>query len=146
MPTRVSSLVAVLVIVSGCGPSVEVGEIVPVAPAAGLLTINGQPLAYHQVMVYPEGGRPASGITDEAGKFVLGTNREGDGAPVGTHPCSVIYVGPVSDHPEEGINEFTPPPAPAIKILPKYNDPKTSGLTLTIPSSGDQQLRIELQR
>lgn len=132
-------------VLAGCGGGQPTAEIIPTAPAGGVLSYQGNPLEFHEIVVMPEGDRPAIGVSDEQGRFALGTNDKGDGAVVGTHPVAVRYVGPPSTDPEEGITKFTPPPPPKVKIDKKYNDPTTSGLTVTIPEDGDTELKIELK-
>ena len=112
--------------------------------ASGSLTHKGQPLAYYQVTLQPEDGRrPAAGVTNEQGQFVLGTNREGDGAPPGLCKVSVIYVGPPNAG-GDGMNNFTPPPPPKVKLASKYANPESSGLSITVPTAGGGDLKIEV--
>jgi hypothetical protein len=134
----------ITVAMAGCdsGPT---GDIVDTVPASGTLTFNGTPLEYYQVAFFPQDNRPAVGITDDQGRFTLGTNGENDGAVVGTHGVAVTYVGKPSDNPDEGIMEFTPPPPPKHKIPGKYNSAETSGLTVEIPSDGTSDLKLEIQ-
>jgi hypothetical protein len=134
---------AVAIALSGCGDSTA--EIERTVTARGVLTHRGQPLPYYQLMFHPgEGHRPAAGISDEKGKFVLGTNGEGDGAAAGKHRVSVVYVGPPSANPEAGMNDFSPPPPPKVKLAAKYSQPETSGITLEIPASGSSDLKVEV--
>jgi len=133
-------------LIAGCGGnSGPVAETVPVVTAAGTLTFQGKPLEHYQVMLFPQDGRPAAGMVDAAGKFVLGTNQPGDGAPAGTHRLAVTWVGPPSTDPGQGVMEFTPPPPPKIKIPEKYTNPETSGITVEVPESGSDAIVIELQ-
>jgi hypothetical protein len=125
---------------AGCSHSVPNGAIVKTVPAKGKLTYHGRPLAYYQVTVLPKDDRPAVGITDEDGAFVLGTNDTGDGAVVGTHRVTVVYVGPPSKNPEEDV-----PPPPKVKIDRKFSKAETSGLTVEIPADGTSDLRIDLK-
>jgi hypothetical protein len=130
-------------LVCGCGDSGA--DIERTVKAAGTLTHRGAPLAFYQVMVQPEDGRrPAVGVSDAQGKFVLGTNGEGDGAVSGKHRVAVVYVGPPSTNPEAGMNDFSPPPAPKGKLAAKYQQPETSGLTLEIPPAGSSDLKVEV--
>lgn len=144
-PARFSHLVGLLAAafaaggLAGCGSGEPSGDVVDTVPAAGSLSYQGKPLAYYKVTVYPEGDRPAAGVTDEEGNFTLGTNTLDDGAVVGTHPAAVAYVGPPSKNPEE-----EPPPPPKVKIPRKYRKTETSDLTVEIPSSGVSDLQIEL--
>lgn len=134
-----------LLAVMGCG-SVDSGDVLPTAPASGTLSYQGEPLAYHQVTLFPAGSqRPAAGTSDADGKFVLGTNKPGDGAIPGSHQVSVVYVGPPSSDPEAGINEFPTPPPPTVKIPEKYRDPRRSGITVEVPDNGLLDWQLELQ-
>ena len=138
-----------LVGLSGCGkapgPKAVVEKVVPVA---GTLTYKGQPLEYFQVTFLPvDGRRPAIGVTDAAGKFKLGTNKAGDGAPPGASKVAIVFVGPPSNDPpgqEKQIEDPALLPQPKIKIPDKYNNPETSGLTQDIPKSGLPNLKIDL--
>src|SRR5690606_7974325 len=94
---------------AGCGDAGPKADIEETVPAEGIVTFEGAPLEYHQVMLQPAGHRAAAGISDGSGKFVLGTNGQGDGAVVGTHKVSVVYVGPPNTDPNAGINDFKPP-------------------------------------
>ena len=131
----------------GCGERIPTGKHVPTVAAEGILTYQGKPLAFHEVMVIPEDERPAIGLTDEEGHFVLGTNRSDDGAVVGTHQVAIVYVGDPADQPgnDGPVSGYTPPAPPSIKIDAKYSNVKTSGLTLEIPASGATDLSIDLK-
>lgn len=142
---RASLLVGVIVGLSACGQNAPTGDIEKTVSAGGVLTWQGKPLEFYQVTFYPEGHRPAAGTTDEQGKFVLGTNQIGDGAVAGRHRVAITYVGPPSTNPEEGMNEFSTPPPPKVKLPRKYNDAKSSGLQYEIPAGGTTDLKIELK-
>jgi hypothetical protein len=136
--------VGVIAVFCGCGTS-DTGEVLSTVSVSGTVSFNGKPLEYHKVTFIPENSRPASGVSDVTGKFVLGTNRPGDGAVVGKHKVSVVYVGPPETNPEAGMNDFSGPPPPKVKIPPKYNDPAKSGIEFDIPSGGKTDLVIELK-
>lgn len=128
----------------GCGDGGPTADIEKTVPARGVVTYRGEPLAYHQVVLYPEGARPATGVSDEQGAFVLGTNDEGDGAVAGRHQAAVVYVGPPRG-PEWGMTDFSPPPEPKVKIPEKYGRPETSGIAVEVPDSGADDLAIDLK-
>lgn len=132
----------------GCGRSGPTAEIVDVEPVSGVLTYQGKPLEYFQVTFYPtDGRRPAAGVTDGAGKFTLGTNEEGDGAPPGPCKVSIAFVGPPMDDAAAQANPIDNPaflPRPPIVIPAKYASPETSGLTQDVPDGGASDLKIEL--
>ncbi len=136
---------AVLLVAAGCGESQPTGEVIAVVPASGILTLNGKPLEYYQVAVFPENNRPAIGVTDAEGKFTLGTNAPNDGAVVGHHRVAITFQGPPSTNPDEGIMEFTPPPKPTEKIKDQYASPETSGLAIDVPESGTMEILIDLK-
>ena len=78
----------VAAMLSGCG---DAGP--HMAPVSGVVTLDGSPVANAAVMFVPEGGgRPATGLTDEEGKFSLETMKPGDGALVGKHQVTVTGV------------------------------------------------------
>jgi hypothetical protein len=131
----------------GCGESVPTGKHVPTVAAAGVLTYQGKPLAFYEVKVFPEHERPAIGLTDEEGHFVLGTNNTNDGAVIGTHQVAIVYVGDPADKPgnDGPVSGYTPPAPPSVKINAKYQKAETSGVTLEIPPSGSTKLQIDLK-
>ncbi len=134
----------VLVVLVGCGGG-DSGDVVPTVSVKGQLLFRGQPLEYHQVACFPEDGqRMAIGVSDEQGRFVLGTNGEGDGAVEGRHRVAISYVGPPNDDPEFGMNDFSNPPPPKVKIPAKYGSHDTSGIELDIPKRGTDDLVIRL--
>ena len=61
----------------------------------GTVTIDGTPLAQASVVFSQESGeRPASGTTDDNGRFRLGTFEIDDGAIVGKHHVAITARGP----------------------------------------------------
>ena len=135
-----------LILLFGCGSAQPTGDRVATVRASGVLTLDGVPLEYYQVVCFPpDGKRPAVGTADDEGKFVLGTNTPGDGAVVGTHKVAINWLGPPSDDPNEGIMEFSKPPAPTVKIDSRFSDPKTSGIEIDIPAGGNNKIVIDLK-
>jgi hypothetical protein len=136
-----------VVVASGCAERIPTGKHVPTVAAEGVLTYQGKPLAFHEVKVFPEDERPAIGLTDEGGHFILGTNQSDDGAVAGTHQVAIVYVGDPADDPANDgpVSGYTPPAPPSIKIDAKYQKAETSGLTLEIPPSGSTDLVIDLK-
>ncbi len=119
------------------------------APVSGTVTVKGAPRGDLTVTFYSEGGgRPAIGITDADGEFSLTTNNTGDGATVGSHKAAVSAGG--------SGEEASAPPMPGFPgynewmkkqrelIDPKYADPKTSGLTYTVPAEGLTDIEIKI--
>ena len=140
----------VYLVCAGCGrspgPQAEIEEVVPVS---GRLTYQGKPLQHYQVTFLPtDGRRVATGVADAEGRFVMGTNDAGDGAPPGTHKVAIVFVGPPStDAPgqEQIIDNPALLPKPDIEIPKKYSNPETSGLTQEVPEDGLEDLKIDLQ-
>jgi hypothetical protein len=79
-----------LIFVSGCGPEM--------APVKGRITCAGKPVANAAVTFSPvpasetdkEPGKPATGFTDEDGRYELSTYKARDGALVGEHRVLVM--------------------------------------------------------
>jgi hypothetical protein len=134
---------------AGCskGPG-RVSKIEKVAPVSGTLIYKGAPLEHYQVTFHPtDGRRPALGVTDATGKFTLGTNKVGDGAPPGASQVSVTFAPPEVDNSltSGGIENPALLPKPKVKIPAKYGNVATSGLTQNVPDSGLSDVKIELQ-
>lgn len=128
--------------ICGCGePSAKIEKTVRVR---GVLVHSGSALAHYQVMFHPEDGRrPAAGVSDEQGRFVLGTNRAEDGAVVGKHRVTVVYVGPPAAS-RDGMIDFSPPPPPKVKIAAKFGQPETSGIVAEVPAAGLTEIKVEV--
>jgi len=140
-----------MMLLAGCGRGPgPVAVIEKVVPVSGTLTYQGKPLEGFQVALIPtDGRRPAIGVTDAAGKFTLGTNRAGDGAPPGSHKVAVVWVGPPSteDNSVQGpvIDNPALLPKPPVKIPAKYASAESSGLTQEVPKGGLKDLKIDLK-
>jgi hypothetical protein len=70
--------------VVGCGsgkPKVE--------PVRGKVTIDGQPLTEGTIVFHPSQGRPALGMVQQDGSYVLTTLHESDGALAGEHRVTI---------------------------------------------------------
>ena len=150
---RYSKLILSVFILSvlGCG-SGDPGPVATVEPsvaASGVVTFKGKPLPDYQVVVMPEDGRrPAMGTTDAEGKFKLGTNEPGDGAPPGKSKVAIVWAGPettVDAVEQSAIDDPSKMPKPGIVIPTKYSNPETSGLTIDISGDGASDLKFDLQ-
>jgi hypothetical protein len=88
----------------------------------------------------------ASGVTDAEGKFTLGTNAAGDGAPPGMCKVAVVFEPPTNDT-ADGLPIDNPNllPKPKVAIPAKYSSAATSGLTQEVPADGLTDLKIDLQ-
>jgi len=139
-----------MILLAGCGRSAgPVAHVEKVVPVAGTLTYLGNPLKDHQVAFLPtDGRRPAIGVTDAAGKFTLGTNRPGDGAPPGSHKVAIVWVCPSSSSDagqEPVIDNPAFLPRPTIRIPAKYGNAESSGITQEVPPGGLNDLKIDLK-
>lgn len=132
----------------GCGDPGPRAHIEKVVPVSGTLTYQGQPLESYQVTFLPtDGRRAATGVTDAAGKFTMGTNTAGDGAPPGPHKVAIVWVAPNVDTPgnEQIIDDPSLLPKPKVKIPDQYANPDTSGITQDVPDGGLSDLKIDLK-
>lgn len=105
----------------GCGPSRPA-----VVPAAGIVTLDGKPLAGGFIRLVPAASRPATGAIGPDGRFTLGTFAAADGCVPGTHGVEVIGPLPAGGEAAAAV------PAPTVTVPARYRDAQTSGLTITI--------------
>jgi hypothetical protein len=122
-------LSCLLAAAGGCGGNAKM------AAVTGTVTFKGQPLASAQVNFAPvEGGAIASGQTDSAGRFRLGTQTRDDGAIVGKHRVGVIARGPPRPlRPGEVGSGMPGDMAPGDPLIPvRYFDPQTSKLEFQV--------------
>jgi len=118
-----------LTFLAGCGGG---GSSPTTVPVKGIVTYKGAPVPDLSVAFIPEKGMLAYGTTDSKGQFALMTNKQGDGAMVGTYKVTISFVP--KEIPEmpgfPGSEKNVESPIPV-----KYSDPSTSGLTKTVESS-----------
>lgn len=148
MTLQRSLYVLATLLVAGCGDPGPRAEIEKVVPVSGTLTYLGKPLESYQVTFLPtDGRRAATGVTDAAGKFTMGTNKAGDGAPPGAHKVAFVWVAPNNDLPgqEQIIDDPALLPKPAVEIPAKYANPDTSGYTQEVPDDGIADLKFDLK-
>ncbi len=131
-------------------------------PVQGLVTLDGQPVPEATVMFVPvtEGqGLPATGQTDAQGVYRLTAANAQDAtakAGAGTRPGEyfVGVIKSVSETPmseeeafEKGVKYVAPPPGQTPKVnhvVPqKFNDPKNSGIKVTV-KEGENDIPISL--
>ncbi|RIK73734.1 MAG: hypothetical protein DCC67_17540 [Planctomycetota bacterium] len=153
---RVCLLLTSLAIGVGCGGDAAV------APVAGTLTLDGQPLAGATITTQPiatDTDNPGSGsfaTTDDQGRFVLELVKPAQkGAVVGEHrvmisPPDSAAGGDQSQRTSEGLEVWTDDPnsakaaaASARKWPVKFSD---GSLRLNVPPAGNTEVRIELSR
>ena len=102
-----------------------------IVPVSGRVLIDGKPLTTGYVRVIPENARAAGGSIDSDGRFILTTDRDGDGCVVGKHAVSITAMRPES-------------PTRTVPLVPlKYQDASTSKLTVEI-TGPTKDLTLEL--
>src|SRR3990172_2569518 len=86
--------IAVVLAMTGCSRSPY-----ELAPVHGRVTLDGRPLSQSKVMFAPvevgdnpNPGKPAFGLVQDDGSFVLTTYRTNDGAIVGEHWVSIVRL------------------------------------------------------
>jgi hypothetical protein len=114
---------------------------VPVYPASGTLTVEGEPAYGAYVTFHPvddvgmtKGNRPFSRVS-EGGTFTVTTYDTGDGLPEGKYDVTVTWP---EDPEARG-------PSPD-RLDGQYADPKSSGLQVTIDKDGNESLGWDLER
>ena len=123
-------LVIGLVFLGGCGGA----DGVKTAPASGVVTMAGKPLANVGVTFLPEGKGPsASGNTNDSGEFTLRTTTPGDGAVIGSHR---VVIG----NAEEG-----PRPKGSPTIPDKYGRFDSTDLTAEVKAGQKNVFAFDLK-
>ena len=141
----------ILLLASGCnrGPARP-----KTYPVTGVVTWQGQPVPGATVTFSPktppepgqEGPQGATGITDEQGRYQLGTFARGDGAIPGDYYVTVAKYenqGGVASGTATSEEEYTPPDPNAPPPIPKnllperYANVQSSGLTFTVEAKNN---------
>ena len=113
----------------GCGSNNE--------GVTGTITLDGQPLADAEVVFTPEeGGRPASAMTDSAGKYDLVYTINEKGAPAGKYIVRIRASKTKTG--EDGRDVNTPEVVP-----PKYN--QKSELMVEVKDGGANQFDFAIE-
>lgn len=136
---RIATAVALATIV-GCG-----GEF-PIAPVAGVVTLDGEPLPEASVYFQPQRrgddpivGPASQGVTDSEGRFTLSTVHGQAGAVVGRHSVSVsTYSSRLVDPKNSDRIEVVSPE----RVPPKYRVP--GQLTFEVPAGGASEANFDL--
>jgi hypothetical protein len=116
-------------LLAGCGSRTQ--------PVEGIVVFKGGEPAtklagYYVTFESVDQPVSATGVVQPDGTFKVGTYQDGDGALLGKHRVS---IGPPA--PDYGDN-------PKSLILPKYNQPQTSGLEVTI-MRGINKVTLEVE-
>lgn len=138
---------------AGCG-----GDSGPkTVPVTGVVIYKGQPVAEASVSFLGDGTtRPAVGITDDSGTFILTTSRSGDGAVPGKHAVTVSKtVEPPKKEASGGSISMeeaalaAQKPAEESKTLylvpEKYSMPDSSGLSVEVKEGEDNHFELKLE-
>lgn len=113
------------------------------APVSGVVTLDGDPIPGTVVNFQPvsrDGNSPGPGSTgrcDAAGRFVLETIREEQGAVVGTHKVRIYSFSP-----ESPVAQDTDEGLPEEKFPERYN--YRSELAFTVEPGGTESADFEL--
>lgn len=108
-------------------------------PVSGTVTLDGKPLSNAGVMFLPRGntrGNACVGMTDENGKYILTSERDGGaGAPEGEFDVTISKM----KDPPAGASPDQPAPAETgleETLSPKYWDSAQTILTAQVPKGG----------
>ncbi len=111
-------------------------------PVRGEVLIDGQPTAMVQIGCHPLEGldkeQPTitQAVTDDEGRFQLATYEAGDGAPPGEYQLTFVW---------QDFSVMAAGFSGPDKLKGRYNDPKTSQVSLTVEEGAPIDLgRIEL--
>lgn len=120
-------------------------------PAAGTVTYNGTPVEGAKIALIPETkGKPGAAATSiEGGKFVLLTYETGDGAAPGDYIATVTKVeypqGSTASEDDPDYDPNAPEPKPKYLVPEKYSSAAKSGLKVTIPAGGIENIELKLE-
>ena len=130
-----------LFLAAGCG-----SDRPEMAPVTGTVLLNGQPVIEAGVTFMPSAGRPATGQSDEAGRFELTTFNSGDGAVLGQHVVTITKTETrevtYPDGGREPVEKIVRPPGRLVP--PRYSDPGQSNLSATVTADGENDFTFEL--
>lgn len=135
--------VALVVVGAGCGGSGGGGAgyaELKLAPVAGVVLVNGQPVENPVVTFFPEKGASGTGVGNEKGEFSIRTNGS-KGAPVGKCKVTVTASSGNEIPPSDG-NEMKI--KVKAKVPAKYSKADTTDLIIDVPEAGNENLKIEL--
>ena len=128
------------------------GGLSGLAPAAGIVTLNGASVEGATIGFVPAAASPdnraAAATTDKDGKFVVTTFDYGDGIYPGEYQVFVTkttvtggYGLPGADGKPRHTDD-----SQIVNHLPvKYGDKNTSGLTVSISSQGNKNIELKLE-
>jgi hypothetical protein len=127
------------------------------APASGVVTLGGRPVAGAQVtFMAPTAARAAYGTTDAAGRFVLSTFGTGDGATPGQHVVTITKPGTDVAAPAMSAEQADAAYSAAMTqasrnaaargdLPARYADAARSGLTAEVTTTGPNEFVFALE-
>src|SRR4051812_43210164 len=129
---------------TGCNPG---GSNLPrTVPALGVVTLDGKPVDGAQVVLVPagEGTTGASAVTNASGHFSLRAYEEKDGAIPGEYKVQVSKTIQVKVEGAKGSVDGGDPVRFEYGVPAKYTGFKTSGLSVSIPDTGNKDIKLAL--
>lgn len=156
----VVSVVVVLSITVGCQKRSR-GNIPKAVPVSGIVLLDGQPVDGAMVVFVPtqSPGYGAYAMTDGSGRFQLKSSDDVMGAVPGDYLVQVTKLVVDTGKPQLVVQEdvehaqaaggggASPEPGASKNVLPeKYSNPKTSGIQITVPAAGLDNVEIKLSK
>jgi len=137
-------VLSTLLFTPGCGSST--GHLPKTVPAAGVVTLDGKPVDGAQVIIVPavDGTTGATAVTDASGHFALRAYPEKDGAIPGEYKVQVSKTVQVAIPGAKGSVDGGDPVRFDFGVPAKYTGAKTSGLSVSIPDSGNKDIKLIL--
>lgn len=117
-------------------------------PASGVVTLDGKPVDGAQVILVPagQGITGASAVTDASGRFSLRAYPEKDGAIPGEYKVQVSKTIQVKiEGAKKGSVDGGDPVRFEYGVPGKYTDSQKSGLSVTIPDTGNRDISLALK-
>lgn len=126
----------------GCGSSAPSKPLLKTAPAVGMVTLGGVPLASASVTFVPrsqKNGIESVGVTDETGHFAMKQVRGQPGVPPGEYTV-VINRYVKSDGTPVSLNGGEPPAnlGAVESLAPKFSNFSESVLLANVPDTGGE--------
>ena len=143
-PFQIALLAALILSCPGCGPSTS--HLPKTVPASGVVTLDGNPVDGAQVVIVPaaEGTTGATAVTDASGHFALRAYPEKDGAIPGEYKVQVSKTVEVKITGKSGSLDGGDPVRFEFGVPAKYTSVKSSGLTASIPDTGNKDIKLTL--
>ncbi len=110
-------VLSIVILLAGCFKTVREARL---APADGIVRINGKPAANILVQFLPdvkpgEPGPTSTGVSNEAGEFELKTADGKLGAVIGR--CKVLFVDMAEERVPQGVPQSNPPRVPSTATI-----------------------------